>query len=80
MFAFETELCEVVFELDSSELTARFELDTCSAPTAKLQSSGSLFLVLMRDVSPGLVEDISPPHDHGRAYLWHELVSCLESL
>ena len=53
MFVLEPELSEVVFELNCSEL------DTCSAPTARLQSSGSFSLVL-RDVDPALLT-----HDHG---------------
>ena len=64
MFVAKVELSETVIELFVklvlfvivAELIV--ELNTCSAPTARLQSSGSFFLVLMRDVGPS-------PHDHG---------------
>ena len=55
MFVLEVELAETMVER-----SVRFELDTCSAPTARLQSSGSFFLALAQDVSPALLT-----RDHG---------------
>ena len=54
MFVLEVELSETLVESSVClELNARFELDTCSAPTAKLQSSGSFFWCSFRTLVPG---------------------------